>query len=98
MQGFRLVFTLITLARIASALLNFSAVYLLGDVISKLSAISLERFFWFYAPLWLGIMLAKEILDYFTRKYAEACVDYGTVSSSFHLRLPTIRRLGIREF
>jgi ABC-type multidrug transport system fused ATPase/permease subunit len=69
---FRRVFLLLTASSVLVTVLNFAAVYLVGDIVSKIETLSLERILGIYLPLYLGVLLLVEGLDYFLRRYGEA--------------------------
>lgn len=63
---------LLSSVAILSTLLRFTGVYVLSRIISEISVITLDDILYFYAPLWVGTLALSELLDYFTRRYAEA--------------------------
>ncbi len=69
---FRAPFLLLTTGRVLSSILKFIGVYLLGDVISNITTLTVERIFYFYFPAYLFLSAASELLDYYTRRYGEA--------------------------
>jgi ABC-type bacteriocin/lantibiotic exporter with double-glycine peptidase domain len=71
MGRFKRAFLLLSGIRVASVLLRFWGVYLLGDLITNLQALTTERLLWFYLPAYLFSATASELLDYFTRRYGE---------------------------
>jgi ABC-type transport system involved in cytochrome bd biosynthesis fused ATPase/permease subunit len=71
LDGIRCRFAVLTAVRVVSTLLKFYSAYLLGDMISSLSSISIEEVVWWYLPVLLASLWGREFLDYFTRRYAE---------------------------
>ncbi len=91
--GFRLAFILLTLVSFGGAALSFVTVYLVSDLINHAVGLTPERLFWFYLPAFVGCIVGRELLDYFTRKYGEA---FATIYSD-HLLLRFQRTLlGVR--
>ena len=70
-DGFRFQFIIFTIIGIVSNLLKFYTIYLLGDAISNIDALTLSALFLKYIPTWLFVMVFYEYLDSITRKYTE---------------------------
>ena len=71
LSEFKTAFILLTIGRILSSLLKFYAVILLGQLISTISEYSITTLVKWYLPALLLVHAVKEVLDYFTRRYAE---------------------------
>lgn len=69
---FKTGFLLLTIVRIISSSGSFAFAFLLGSLLNQITTLTLSRLFTFYIPLFVFIRIGTEILDIFTRKYAEA--------------------------
>ncbi|NDC36887.1 MAG: ABC transporter ATP-binding protein [Proteobacteria bacterium] len=61
-----------TMVSFASALLGFCTVYLVSELINHATNAAPLELMHFYVPAFIGCILGRELLDYFTRKYGEA--------------------------
>ncbi len=69
---YKKIFLLLTLIRILSSSGSFVFALLLGNLLNQISSLTPSRLFMFFIPLFVVIRFSVEILDFFTRKYAEA--------------------------
>ncbi len=71
LAGFTIKFALLTLTSMAGTASAFIFVYLLGDVVSNSSALTIDRLKSFYIPLFILAIFIKELFDYFLRRFGE---------------------------
>lgn len=72
MGVFKVSFFILTAVSIASATIGFLATYLISDILTNISSLSIQKVLFFYFPIFLGLKIIIETLDFFTRKYAES--------------------------
>jgi ABC-type bacteriocin/lantibiotic exporter with double-glycine peptidase domain len=86
-QPFFWQFLLLSLCAIGSCLLRFTTIFFLGDIISKVTSLTIEQIFWNYLVIWCAAMFCAEILDFFIRRYSEALptIFAEYTSLRFHL-------------
>lgn len=70
-QGYRLVFTALTLVRVGANVLRFSQVVLLSEALNSIQSLTFSEMLQRRLVPWCAVMLIAELLDYFTRRYAE---------------------------
>ena len=69
---FKLSFVTLSLVSVLATIIRFSSTYILSNLLSNISDLSTDTILRFYLPLFITLMISAEVLDFFTRKYAEA--------------------------
>jgi ABC-type bacteriocin/lantibiotic exporter with double-glycine peptidase domain len=80
---FRRSFWILTSIRILSSVLKFYSTFIISQILSSITDLSVAELFQVYLPLFVGAVVLSEFLDYFTRRFAEELpylyLDYASV-------------------
>ncbi len=70
-KGYRLKFIMLTLFTVIATTTGFAGTWLLSYIINNVGTITTHSLLNFFAPLFLGLVLMRELCGYYTRKYGE---------------------------
>jgi len=72
MKGYRLAFFLLTAIAVLSTFASFYSTYLLSEILNVIKTLTVDDVLYYYAPLYLSLVVFDQVCGWFTRRYGEA--------------------------